>query len=425
MSETRRRVKIKWKNVAIAALAVLLLFYLLGLLIGKIYRSVTQDSGAFTACNLSASKLRKTITSEEYESTAEIQDYVIYGEYLSLYGSPYGGPGSQSTLAGKAIVLRNVCTGEEIRIDKASNRLDGQINLGELPQGFYEVYMVENLLNKRLYFTEPLTGSTSITTVTRNGSRNVVTLYGEASLLNQKNATENVLDNNYAFIDVRKADNEVMDYDIVLNPGPVVATEYYDLEANGLKSSEEMYRFAVALSQKLTEKGYRVLLTRDDLSWAGMYGDKGIASIAYNAKAKYFFSFDMYSGTPITGLGVYCSNYVSDSLANHLFDALIHQGGMSGQNGTGSVYYSNQEDGYDVDIDIREVGGKALGAGQREDSKENEFASNLNGVYSIYFELCNIAIEEDAKFWTEHFDQIVDALAEGIDTYINPSETQG
>ena len=162
-------------------------------------------------------------------------------------------------------------------------------------------------------------------------------------------------------------------------------------------------------------------MTRDQFSWAGMYGTDGVAASAYTSKGKYFFSFDMYDGTPQTGLGITYSSYISDDLAESVYNAMINEGGMSAKNGSYSVSSSERIDGgYDGDYDIRETGGKALGAGKADDnSKLNAFAVDANGLQSLYFSMCNIALAEDANAWTANFDKYVESCAKGIEEYLN------
>ncbi|MBQ1305519.1 MAG: N-acetylmuramoyl-L-alanine amidase [Erysipelotrichales bacterium] len=422
MSQPKKKVKyrIRWKNVLLLVVALALVIYLFSLLIGLIRGAFSKEEGAFTACSLSAKKLRTQFAEKEYDSTAEINDYVFYGEFLNLYSSEYS-KGASSNLTGRTLVLRNVCNGKEITIDKTTTMLDGQMDLRGIPEGFYEVYLIENLLEKRLYMANPIEAA-SIITVPRDKTRYEVTLYADAKLMNSEKSTENVLDKNYVFLDVRKVKNLPEDvYDIVLNPGPVTEKSRDDLTGNGLTESEEMFRFASEVKKKLEADGYKVFLTRDQFDWAGMYGVGGVAESAYKSKGKYFFSFDMYDGTPQTGVGVTYSSYISDTLAKTIFDTLVTEGGMALKNGEYSVSSSDRIDGgYDGDYDIRETGGKALGAGKADANSEMDtFAVDANGLQSLYFSLCNIALAEDAKAWTDHFDQYAQAMAKGIETYLN------
>ena len=421
MSQPKKvKYRIRWKNVILLVVVLALLIYLLSLLIGLIGNAFRKDDGSFTACSLSASKLRKQFENKEYDSSAEIKDYVFYGEFLDLYSDDYY-LGASTNLTGRTLVLRDVCSGKEITVDKTTSLLDGQIDLRGIPEGFYEVYMIENLLQKRLYTGTPINGAT-VTTLPRNNTRYQVTLYADAALMNPKDAETNVLDKNYVFLDVRKV--KTLDegtYDIVLNPGPVTEKVRDDLTGNGLTESEEMFRFATELKKKLETDGYKVYMTRDQFSWAGMYGTDGVAASAYTSKGKYFFSFDMYDGTPQTGLGITYSSYISDDLAESVYNAMINEGGMSAKNGSYSVSSSERIDGgYDGDYDIRETGGKALGAGKADDnSKQNAFAVDANGLQSLYFSMCNIALAEDANAWTANFDKYVESCAKGIEEYLN------
>ena len=125
MSQPKKKVKyrIRWKNVLLLVVALALVIYLFSLLIGLIRGAFSKEEGAFTACSLSAKKLRTQFAEKEYDSTAEINDYVFYGEFLNLYSSEYS-KGASSNLTGRTLVLRNVCNGKEITIDKTKTMLD-------------------------------------------------------------------------------------------------------------------------------------------------------------------------------------------------------------------------------------------------------------------------------------------------------------
>ena len=419
MVKRKHHYRIRWKNVILLAVALALIIYLFAGLIGLLTKNKSSASDTFTACKLSTSSLRKKLTDKKYEGTMAMNDYVYYGEHLSLYSEAYTVDGG-SGYVGKTIVLKNLCDGTEVTIEKTDGLLDGQIDLRTLPTGFYEVYVVENLLEKRLYTPNTISTSNTFYTVPHNSTRNKVTVYADSSLINKKDATENVLDKNYVFIDVRKETVDETTYDIALNPGPVAIDNTYSSQGNGLDETAETYKFANAVATKLTADGYKVLLTRGEYDWVSTYGSSGTASKAYNANAKYFISFDMYEQDTGSGLGISYSSYVSDEFANTIYNALTTEGKMVGMDGTSSVTSSVKNGIYDDDFDIRETGGKALGAGQISEREvtDNAFAATKNGMQSIYLELCNLADSADSISWTTNFDANVDAMVKGIETYL-------
>lgn len=419
MVKRKHHYRIRWKNVILLTVALALIIYLFAGLIGLLTKNKASGSDTFTACKLSTSSLRKKLTDKKYEGTMVMNDYVYYGEHLSLYSEAYTVDGG-SGYVGKTILLKNLCDGTEVKIEKANGLLDGQIDLRTLPAGLYEVYVVENLLEKRLYTPNTITTSNTFYTVPHSSARNKVTVYADSALINKKDATENVLDKNYVFIDVRKETVDDRIYDIALNPGPVAIDNTYSSQGNGLDETAETFKFASAVAAKLTADGYKVLLTRGEYDWVSTYGSSGTASKAYTANAKYFISFDMYEQNTGSGLGVTYSSYTSNEFANAIYSALTTQGKMVGMDGDQSVTSCVKNGVYDNDFDIRETGGRALGAGQLSEREitDNAFAANSYGMQSIFVSLCNLANSSDTISWTTNFDANVDACVKGIETYL-------
>ena len=83
-----------------------------------------------------------------YSDTDNLTEHLYYGETLNIYKEPFV-LGKIDPFVGKTIILRNVCDGTELVYMMESN-IDRQIPLDTLPQGFYEVYVMENLVKTRL-----------------------------------------------------------------------------------------------------------------------------------------------------------------------------------------------------------------------------------------------------------------------------------
>jgi len=415
-----KKMKIRWKNVILALLALALVIYMLVFLVSKIFsggkKSDESTASSFTACSLSASKLKKTITSENYEKTYAIGDYVIYGENLAFYTGEYS-VGASSGFGKGTLILRDLCTGTEIKMEKPSGDIQGQINLASIPDGFYEVFVEENLIEKRVYMTNSLSG-VSVNTATRDGSYKTVSLYADATMFNDKNAEENALDNNYLFVDVRSSAEANTEYDVVLYPGPIVYNgSYYDTTANGIRESTAMYELAVAVKSKLEAKGYKAYIPLASGEFTEFYGDSGTLKKIYNSKAKYMVTFAIYGIDEGQGIDLTYSSYVSSDFAQSIYDSLTADNLTVGLSGDSSVHASRHDDeGYDSDYDIRDTGGKALGAGlDGEVSVEGaSFATKKAGLETVFLNLLNAGNAEDVENYLNNTDKFAEAIAQGI-----------
>lgn len=414
MAKRRRIRRIRWKAVILFALSVILVLYLLISLIGMLFRP--KDTSGFSACRLSSNKLQKKLT-DTYEGTMEMGDYVFYGEQLTFYSQAYS-LDVANTFVGKTMVLKNVCTGKEIEISKIQDNMYGQIDTASLPEGLYEVYIVENLLRKRLYTATPIsTLDNTMYTITRNGTNKKIEVFADATLLNQKDAKENVLDNNYVFIRVTEEKAPEGYYDVVLNPGPITISSQEGASGNGLEEAAEMYRFAVKVKEELEKKGLRVMIAREGTEWVSTYGTDGTVDRAMQAHAKYFISLGMYEGSESRqGIHIMYSHYSNGELADSIFREVVDNTNLDGRDSENAAVKSVRSGVYDTDFDIREAGGMALGAGLYDDAaKANVFATtNRTGIECVSIELVNTKSAEDAKNWSEGFDTIAARLAQGI-----------
>mgnify|MGYP000077415967 FL=1 len=147
--EPRQR-RMNWK----AAAALLVFLVVVGSwMVNAFLTNDTQQQRKTTICGFSEeetlNKLNKT-----YKDTIEVKDYLYYGESLALYQDSYS-PENKDTLSGNTVELRNVCTGDKVSMTM-ENYVDQKIHLDELKEGFYEVYIIEDLVEKRVVFDKAL-----------------------------------------------------------------------------------------------------------------------------------------------------------------------------------------------------------------------------------------------------------------------------
>lgn len=433
----KKKVRIRWKNV-ILALAVLAL--VIGLLVALIRAIFGKSSDQETyGKGLSRSALVKELSGKEYEGTSAAKEYLIYGEYMNFYTGSYDS-GSDQTLGGN-ILLKDLCSDTVLQFNGEESDLNGQIDLRAVPEGFYEVYVVENLREKRVFMENAITASqaqaNTFTTVARNGVREDIVLYADAGLFNEDNADKNVLDRNYVFLDVHKHETSTdsaetpLVYDIVLTPGPVWETADEDrLDpdlADGTQTSAVMTKFANAVKTKLETDGYSVLISQQEGNPLPMYGTSGLAAKVYGSKAKYMLTFDLYAVDSGAGSSVTHSHFVNDALATSIYNAMVHEGGTTGFYEDSSVLSSGStDDGYDEDFDIREVGGEATGAGHAEGLSQQQnkaYASQKQGVEAVYISLFNRASQEQIDWFNANMDKLAAAVAHGLENYLNSAES--
>ena len=105
-------------------------------------------------------------------------DYLYYGETLNLYHETYNRNG-QDLFAGKTVILRNVCSGLDF-VYMMEKNADGQIPLEDLDEGFYQVFIMQDLKEKQLVSHEKL--HDTFYTVTRENTNKKIELIADQNL---------------------------------------------------------------------------------------------------------------------------------------------------------------------------------------------------------------------------------------------------
>lgn len=416
------RRKIKWK-IAIPLLCLVLsvVYLLVNVLFPR-----TEDNEGVQICSYSISKT-SALLEQEYERTYEISDYFFYGENLSFLQEPYV-LGESDDLYGKTIQLRNLCNDEKI-LFQLTNSVDQQIDLGELEDGFYEVYIVNNLQEYRM------TSSSEIDdvfhTITRNNQSKKVEVIATNNYLKD---TE--LNHNYVYLNITSDKVQKDKYDILIDPfggnddyGTGVRWGY---QINGLNENDEMYKAALVLKEKLEEYGFVVGVTKNSMEQQiNTNGVDGRAYIGYEHEAKLYLNLQFngsdYSST--SGIEITHSYYSSSALANQIIHDLEENVGLMGstlypgtiQNGVLTNTAENDEGVlYDNNSVVRETGGVATGAGSMNESmrEENSFATNnKKGMQALMMRLIYVSNPVDYKLWVDDYESIMSSIADSIATY--------
>lgn len=417
--------KIKWK---IAIPLICLILVVTYLVINVLFPHPIKTEGV-TICDYDAAKTKKHLYQEQ-EATYEISDYFFYGENLSFLKEPYT-LGEVDELYGKTIKLHNLCNDAEV-LFQLSSSIDQQIDLGELENGFYEVFVVNNLQEYRLVSANEF--SDEIHTVTRNEMTKKVEVISSSNYTKE----ETPLQKNYVYIHVASDLIQQESYDVLIDPfggnndnGTGVS---YGFEANGLIENDEMYKAALVLKEKLEAYGLRVGITKQAIDQhLNTNGENGRAWIGYEHDAKLYlnlqFNKSEYSAT--NGIEITHSHYASSGLANQIIHDLEENVGLLGsllypgviENGVAPSTMSKGDGSvaiYDFNSVIRETGGVATGAGSMSEAMrtQNVFANgNKKGMQALMMRLVYISNPIDYKLWTDSYEQIMGSIADSVATY--------
>ncbi|MDH6365917.1 MULTISPECIES: N-acetylmuramoyl-L-alanine amidase [unclassified Breznakia] len=431
MSYAPRRRKLNYK-VVIPLLVLLVFIAYLGFHLA--FGNTKETHENYTICNFSGEKTVETIH-HKMKDDFTVADYTFYGESLALFKNAYTGEVSDP-LSSMTVKLKNLCTGEETPyvLDKG---LDRKVLLTNLSDGIYEIYVSENLTDKRVVFDGDV--DDSITTITRNGKNKEVRVFTDQNILKDYDVK---LKKNYLFLEISETKLKKDAYDVAIDPAGLDSSFTNGVvsngnEGNGLVEAKEMYDAALSLKEKLESKGLKVLILRNDSDVTDTYGRDGRIAKAYNAGAKYYFrlAFDVDVSSDTTGFNILYSGHASNMFAARIgYD--FHQ--KTGLKGCTIYMKTTDEMGviqaalingllderqvYDSDLWLRETGGRATQAGlYSENTKKGTASFAYNNPYgmntlNIYFGF--VSNRDDANTWKQQKEQIITSLADSISTYL-------
>ena len=424
----KKKYKIKWKNVILAALCLILFLYLIISLLISLFSGSNKDVDIYKIADFSGNKTLQIINSEDRSNSIEVKDHGFYGESLDLYFSNYSLSMPKSdTLNGKTVVLKDLTDDKNIiTFENLTNEIDNQIKLDELKDGFYSIYLQNGEVLSRLFYSSVLSYDNVFYTVRRDGQIKKIELIADKSLFDyqKKKETVNVLDNNYLYLKVSTvAADQSSQYDIAISTAPALVYEGVSLtgvEDNGIVESEQLYQLALDIKAQLESKGLKVLLIKDthdqDIAF---YGNGGVLNKAYSSKAKLFIHLDM---DEYGDKAVLYSSKSSSKLASAIFTGLLNDCNIY-ENDQYLLASSLTEDGNnDAQFEIREAGGKLLAAATYSENSQNNksFAyDNRYGMNAIDVILTNINEADDVANFLNNKDKIVTSIVSGICSYLN------
>lgn len=379
----------------------------------------------YPVCDLSQEAIVEKFSEYKYTDKIEMKDHFFYGETLSMFNEEYDIK-EKNSLLGKTIVLENLCSGDEY-IYLIDDYVDGQIPLGQLPNGMYEVFINVNLIKQRVVVNEKF--SDSINLLRRSSISRKAELIGDRNIFDDIDNT-NILDDNYLFISVDNRASDSSDYDIVLDPRHKTNVSGWHTNLgiiNGdLIEADETYKMAKLIKAELEKKGLKVLLTRNDEDEVvNVYGKDGRLERAYNSKAKYYVEIG-WDNANVGGLKVYNSLFSSIQLSGAVAKELLVETNLESHNNSG-VYQMRPYYGLDGHMVIREVGGKALSAATVSDlavEQNSSFAlNNPYGLEAISIDYINGKSIEQVNKWKDSKEQWAKVTAKAILDFLDVGES--
>ncbi len=383
-----------------------------------------EKAKGFSICGLNEEKSMEKLSYQG--ATYSISDYMYYGESLNLFAKPYQAD-KQDDVKRKSIELMNLCNGDSI-IYTMENGADRQIDVSELSNGFYSLTINDELVKKRLVYTEMLE-SEPFYTVTRDNKRKKLTLLADAAMAEPK------LKENALFLKVESEEPSKTVYDVFIDPyGNRMLNGVYQagVSGNGLQEATEMQWAAEYLKKRLEEQGLTVMLAKNSAEEAlGYYGNDGIMKKAYDSNAKYYIELGMNSAdhNAYRGMEIYYSNYASKTMANALMYAIKKQTSITAGNaytwenhseGVSAAFLAKGKDNrqlYDMQPSLRESGGRITLAAQFSDAalQNQAFVKDSRlGMQAVSVNFIYVSNSKDVAVWKKEKQKIMDTLADAF-----------
>ena len=413
----KQKRKIRWKLVIPLLLLIALILYA----IITVLLPDTDDEQGYTICGLNEEKSAQLLNKQNAQ-IYEIQDYTYYGESLGLYTDTYDTE-SNDELVGKTLQLHNLCN-DKVATMTIDADVDLKISLSDLEPGFYEITVIDDLVEKQLVYKETLE-SEPFTTIRRNKQVKHATLIANKDLLQDKGIhwKENYL---YLQVEGSKPDEDVVD--VYLDPyGMNTDFQYVPDEGSsghGLKEYKETYEAAQIIKKQLESYGLKVAISRADVdeTAAPAYGEDGRFAQAYESGARYYISLRMnQSEMNLGGVEIWHSAHASSVLGRQIMYGLEKNLGMKAStyvnpdgSGVGPSYVDKQY--FDNNIYLRETGGRATFAAMYSELSREENASfkDANGMHALEIDFGYVTNSEDAAFWKAHKEEIAKQVADSF-----------
>jgi N-acetylmuramoyl-L-alanine amidase len=423
----KRKRRIRWKVAGPFLILLSLLAYIAFILINPRIVPVTQPK--YAVCDYNLTQAQNKLKTLHYEETITLSEHLYYGETLNLFQNPFQ-LGSTDPLVGKTIILYDMCSGKEL-VYLLESSIDRQIPLDTLPEGFYEVFVLENLTKKRLIAADGLYDE-FYTLRRHDGQGMEIELVADQNLIESPYEDRPVLDKPYLFLRVIKKQVPALIYDIVIDPSQNQRTDDEGYQKGDFVESRALFESAQLLKTKLEAFGLRVQVLRNADEIVNRYGQRGRMDRAYTSRAKYYIALDLNVSTSLVDKGarIIYSYYTTNRFATAVLDGVLLTDDLTiyGVGTAGNklgVVRGRVIDFFDVNGDIRESGGKILGAGQySEDAQLNAgfAADNRFGMQAVLLDLGFITSPADFTIYTTQHDTLISNIAIGLADYLQLSQ---
>lgn len=281
-------------------------------------------------------------------------------------------------------------------------------------------------------------------TITNNNKNNKINIF-----FDNKNGVD------YLEFDIAEAQLPDNVYDISIDPGHggKDSGSLYKYKGKTYKESDLVLETSLKLKEKLEEKGYKVILTRDSDETLESFDENnniGRVSIANEAKAKYSFSIHLnsyYKKMNYGGVEVYTPNNIDLTLASMIAENLsdiVKYSKKSTNKIKDGVYYEYLTENdveeyaqelkdkklkpYDMVVGspymymIRELGGIITNAymdGRNEEHGFNKYYNSNQVVEPYLLELCYINYKVDFLNILKKPAEFATKISDAIEKYLN------
>ncbi|MFV0254656.1 MAG: hypothetical protein ACK5G7_00775 [Erysipelotrichaceae bacterium] len=418
----RRKLKPKWEAIIPALIILVIIIFLLVKIIGGFLFS--GDSRNSLYCESNSIKIVEGLIDSDYTNIETVGDYFAYGESLVLTSTNYDLIGKSNDFVDETFVAKNLCTGKEYSFT-TTIELDNFIKYSTLDVGLYILYHQVNGNNVPLKFNNSV--NDSFTTVTRDNTHKTVNLIADSNYFSEM-GEEYKLKDNIVLLDVKE--KAIVDgvYDIIIDPSfNDIGDETYSNDVNaGSDESVLLYQMASEIVSELNNLGFKATMTRQSANDPMLtYGEDSRVGRTMNSGAKYYLGLSLLNGNgEDSGASLIYSSYSSNNFASVVKTALDSSGIIFEGEGVFETEITNT--GYDQEIDIREIGGKALQAGTYSSyTKEMNgiFAGLTQGVQGVKFNLGYFNNEADMSNLTTNSTKWSKAIADGVAEYLVPGST--
>lgn len=385
-------------------------------------QTVHEQMARTTLDELTLSDL-PAIPAAEFTDSARVDDYTIYGTSLVLYESAYQ-PLGRDVYFGRNVMLRNLATGTETRM-AFTGGADGGIDLQDLPEGVYEVYVYDGYTPKRAYMNETFEAQPFIT-VRDDKHVKSIEMTADKDYLEKFGVQS---DQNYLFLTVTETLPIAQVADVVIDPFDVLVQENGNVvegwSSDSFSEAQASWDLARRMATYLENAGLRVVFSHEENTPAGYLGVDSRTGVAYVSQAKYFITLEMSDGDEARPF-VMSSPFVNGLLGNDIVSALAANGielevrSTLDQLNPGNSYdlLSTDEEyqytQFSLQPALRETGGKTTSAGLLDAWSSNSRYSEANGLNAVLFFYASAENPDSIAYYQEHVDAMARGLAQGV-----------